>query len=303
MSTMRRAGEGRIAAAACAALLACATIVAPARADDSVVAEAERIARRDRALIEMRLRQMPAPVPGTPDLYAIAFAGDGDEHVFRNEALYFEDLATVRYGAAGRTLALVNHPRSLDGDPRPLATLENLRAALQGIGTLMDPDEDLLLLFVTTHGSRDHALSMRLEGHVDAGLRPAELREALDMSGIRHRLLIVSACFSGGFIPVLADPGTLVITAARHDRPSFGCGDSGSATWFGRALLVEGLNRDDGLVGAFEYARRQVARRETMEDVAPSYPQISLGTDLATRLQAWEASLERGPRLPYPHPL
>ena len=300
---MRRAGQGRIAAAACAALLACVALLAPAWADDGADAEAGRIARRDRALIEARLMQIPAQVPGTPDLHAIAVAGDGDEHVFRNEALYFEELATVRYGAAGRTLALVNHPRSLDGDPRPLATLENLRAALQGIGARMDPEEDLLLLFLTTHGSRDHALSMRLEGHVDAGLRPAELREALDASGIRHRLLIVSACFSGGFIPALADPSTLVITAARHDRPSFGCGDSGSATWFGRALLVEGLNRDEGLVGAFEYARRQVARRETMEDVAPSYPQISIGADIATRLDAWEASLARGPRLPYPHPL
>lgn len=302
MSAIRRTGPGPIAATACAALLACAAVVVPARADDSANAEAERIARRDRELIEARLRQMPAPVPGVPDLYAIAFAGDGDEHVFRNEALYFEELATVRYGAAGRTLALVNHPRSLDSDPRPLATLGNLRAALQGVGRLMDPDEDLLLLFLTTHGSPDHALSMRLEGHVDAGLRPAELREALDASGIRHRLLIVSACFSGGFIPALADPSTLVITAARHDRPSFGCGDSGSATWFGRALLVEGLNRDDGLVGAFDYAKRQVARRETMDDVEPSYPQISIGADIATRLQAWEAHLARRPRLPYPHP-
>ncbi|MGJ4728787.1 C13 family peptidase [Luteimonas sp. SDU101] len=246
---------------------------------------------------------MPPPEPGRPDLYAIAVAGDGDEDVFRNEALYFEQLVTARYGAGGRAMALVNHPRSLEEDPRPLATPANLRLALQGLGQLMDPEEDLLLLFITSHGSRDHALTLRLAGHGDAALRPAELREALDASGIRNRLLIVSACYSGGFIRDLAGPATLVITAARHDRPSFGCGDSGSATWFGRALLVEGFNRDEGLVGAFEYAKRQVARRETSEDVEPSFPQISIGEDIAARLRAWEARLVRGPHLPYPHPL
>src|SRR5690606_8754713 len=124
-----------------------------------------------------------------------------------------------------------------------------------------------------------------------------------DGSGIRNRLLIVSACFSGGFIPDLATPDTLVITAARHDRPSFGCGDSGSATYFGQALLVEGLNRDGGLVDAFDHARRQVGRREMREGHEPSFPQINVGDRIRARLDAWEAELMRGPPLAYPLPL
>lgn len=300
---MRRIRRRAFRVSMAAALLACAGLLAPvAAADIAKPATESAIAVRDRALIESRLRQMPPPVAGQPDLYALAFAGDGDEHVFRNEALYFEQLATVRYGAGGRALALVNHPGSLDADPRPLATVENLAHALAGIGKLMDPDEDLLLLFVTSHGSPGHALTVYLDGHVDTVLRPDALREALDASGIRHRLLIVSSCYSGGFIPGLAGPDTLLITAARFDRPSFGCGDTGSATWFGHALLVEGLNRDGGLVAAFEYARRQVERREKTEDVDPSHPQISIGADIFARLQAWEATLVPGPPLPYPHP-
>ena len=299
----RAALRGRAARVALALVL-CGSALLQARAASSGEAGAPPPdPERDRALIDARLAQMPAQRPGEVDLFALAFAGDGHEDVFRNEAAYFEALSTARYGAAGRALALVNHPDSLGRAPRPLATLDSLRHALDGIAARMDRDEDLLLLFLTSHGGRDHALTVSQPDRFDATLSPAQLREALDATGIRHRLLIVSACFSGGFIPALAAPDTLLITAARHDRPSFGCGDTASATYFGRALLVEGLNRDGGLLDAFAYARRQVARRELMEGHEASFPQIHVGERIRTRLQAWEASLVRGPPLPYPHPL
>ncbi len=284
---------------ACLLAVACLAGHATAAADEAI----DPVALRDRALIEARLAQMPAQQAGRVDLFALSFAGDGNEDVFRNEAAYFETLATARYGAGGRALALVNHPDSLAAAPRPLATLDNLRHALQGIAARMDPEEDLLLLFVTSHGSPGHELTVSLADRFDTTLSPQQLRAALDDAGIRHRLLIVSACYSGGFIPVLAAPDTLVVTAARHDRPSFGCGDSTSATYFGRALLVEGLNRDGGLLDAFDYARRQVSRRETMEGHESSYPQIWIGEEIRARLHAWEAGLVRGPVLAYPHPL
>ena len=265
--------------------------------------DAQPHAARDRALIDERLARMPAQRPGQADLFAIAFAGDGRENVFRNEAAYFEALATARYGAGGRTLALVNHPDSLGRTPRPLATLDSLRHALAGIAARMDPQEDMLLLFLTSHGRREHVLVVNQPDEFEDSLSPADLRSALDDAGIRHRLLIVSACFSGGFIPALATPDSVVITAARHDRTSFGCGDATSATYFGRALLVEGMNRDGGLLDAFAYAQRQVARRERMEGHDSSYPQIHIGENIRARLQAWEATLEREPPLAYPHPL
>jgi len=271
-------------------------------AGDQATAPDEATAR-DRALIDDRLSRMPPQRPGQVDLFALAVAGDGRENVFRNEAAYFEDLATARYGAQGRTLALVNHPDSVGPTPRPLATPDSLRHALTGIAARMDPDEDILLLFATSHGKRPHALVLHQPGAFDLSLTPTDLRAALDDAGIRHRVLVVSACFSGGFIPALAGPDSIVITAARRDRSSFGCGDATSATWFGRALLVEGLNRDGGLLDAFAYAQRQVERREKMEGHAPSHPQIHVGEALRARLLAWEAQLERGPPLPYPHPL
>lgn len=279
------------------ALAICWSWAGPAAADDG----ASALAARDIALIDARLDAMPAQRPGIPDLYAIGVAGDGRENVFRNEVAYFETLVDARFGADGRTIALVNHPDSLEAVPRPLATAGNLRHALAGIARAMDREQDLLLLFLTTHGNRDHTLALSMPQRFDATLSPRQLRDALDEAGIGNRVVVVSACFSGGFVPVLASPDTVVMTAARRDRTSFGCGDTASATWFGRALLVEGMNRDGGLLEAFDYAKRQVSRRETMEGFKPSEPQLSVGEAVLPRLQAWEATLAPAPRVPYPY--
>lgn len=261
----------------------------------------DAIATRDLALIDGTLAAMPAQRAGVPDLYVVGFAGDGNENVFRNEVAYLGTLATRRLDAGGRTISLVNHPDSLGQDERPLATLDNLRHALSGVATAMDPAEDLLLLYITTHGSPKFELSVSLPGHFDTSIRPAALRKALDDAGIRHRVLVVSACYSGGFISALRDPDTVVITAARSDRPSFGCGDTTPATYFGRALLIEGMNRGEGLVDTFDYARRQIRRREKAENLTPSEPQIDVGQNARNWLQAWESTLQPAAIVPYPY--
>lgn len=271
----------------------------PASTDTS----ASALARRDLALLEQQLATMPASRPGHPDLYVIGFAGDGNEDVFRNEVDYLDTLASKRLDADGRVIGLVNHPDSLQRTPRPLATLANLRIALDGIGARMDRNEDILLLYITTHGSEDHQLAVQLEGQLDTGLSPKQLRGALDHAGIDYRVLVVSACYSGGFIPALRGPRTLVLTAARRDRPSFGCGSESTVTWFGRAWLVEGLNRDSDPVEAFQYAKRQISRREAMEEFEPSFPQSDIGKGIVGQLRAWQATLPATAAVPYPHPI
>ena len=271
------------------------TIQADAREDDNPFAE------RDGRLIDAALAAMPAQRPGVPDVYVLGFAGDGGENVFGNEVAYLETLMSQRYGAAGRTIALINRPDSPERGKRPLATLANLRRALAGMGAAMAADEDLLFLYITTHGTRKHALTVRLPGHFDTAIMPGPLRAALDDAGIRNRILVVSACYSGGFVPALQGPDTIVLAAARRDRPSFGCGDASSATYFGRALLIEGMNRDGGLLEAFEYARRQIARREKLDELTPSQPQVDIGKDALRMLQAWESTLPPAPTVPYPY--
>ena len=111
-----------------AALLGLAALVLlPACAED------ESVSQRDRRLLAADVAALAPQRPGSVDLYVVGFAGDSTEDVFRNEVAYLDTLASNRFGARG-VVTLVNHFDSLTSAPRPLATLENLRIALAGVG-------------------------------------------------------------------------------------------------------------------------------------------------------------------------
>ncbi|MGH8033385.1 MAG: C13 family peptidase [Luteimonas sp.] len=289
---MKRAG-----AVCCFALAALIAAVSPSSSADADAT----LAARDHRLLDAAFAAMPAQRPGRSDLYVVGFAGDGHEDVFRNEVLYLDVLMSTRFDARGRVVTLVNHAGSLGATPRPLATLDNLRGALARIGRAMDRDQDLLLLFVTTHGTSDHKLVLQLYPLIEGALTPEQLRAALDDAGIRHRVLVVSACYAGGFVPALRGPDTLVIAAARFDRTSFGCGSESAATYFGRAWMIEGLNRSTSFIAAYDYATRRIAQRERAEDYEPSLPQIAVGANIGRRLRDWEATLSKTAAVPYPY--
>lgn len=259
------------------------------------------IPQRDRRLLDEAFATLAPQRAGVADLYVVGFAGDGHEDVFRNEVGYLADLMSRRFGARDRVVTLVNHADSFGPAPRPLATLATLRDTLVRLGRVMDREEDLLLLYMTMHGTEDHYLVLQLAPVVEQTIDPAQLRAALDASGIRHRVVVVSACYAGGFIPALQDRSTLVIAAARADRTSFGCGTESTATYFGRAWLVEGLNATTDFIEAYHAATGRIAAMELAEAVPPSFPQIDIGAGIPPKLEAWRAGLVAGPPLPYPY--
>lgn len=256
---------------------------------------------RDHILLERDFSALLPQRPGKPDLYVLGFAGDGEENVFRNEVVYLKSLFERRFGAQGRVLTLINHPDSLRNSPEALATYDNLYDSLARIGKIMDRDQDLLLLYLTMHGTEDHELAVQLQPMIEDWLTPEDLRIALGDAGIRNRIVVISACYSGGFVPALRGPDTLMVTAARADRASFGCGSESEATYFGRAWLVDGLNRTTNFIAAYDIASTFIARRERREDFEPSLPQIDVGARIGKRLQAWEASLAPGKPVAYPY--
>ncbi len=257
---------------------------------------------RQRALIESALAALAPQRPGQPDLYVVGVGGDSTEDVFRNEAVYLEALMSKRFGARGRVLTLINHSDSLNGPPRPLATLDNLRSALAGVGNTMDREQDVLLLFMTMHGTAEHQLFVQMPPFYFDLIDPRQLRKALDDAGIRNRVLVISACYSGGFVPALKDDNTLVLTAAHKNRTSFGCGADSDITYFGRAWLVDALNQTTDFVAAFETAKALIAEREDAEDFRPSRPQIAIGKAIIPRLEAWQSQLVPGPKVAFTLP-
>ncbi|WP_158637212.1 hypothetical protein [Arenimonas daejeonensis] len=138
------------------------------------------------AALDRDLAALAPQRPGHIDLYVLGVAGDGSEEVFRNEVLHLENLAARRLDAAGRVLVLANHDNLPVQRPLPLASEASLRRALAGIGATMDPDEDVLLLYLSSHGTEDHEFLLRRGDQPDGLLTPKRLRAAWTMpaSGI-----------------------------------------------------------------------------------------------------------------------
>ncbi|HWU78357.1 MAG TPA: C13 family peptidase [Rhodanobacter sp.] len=243
------------------------------------------------------LARLGPRISGKPNLYLITFAGDGGEDVFRNEAEYAAQLFTKRFGPSAHSLVLENNPASLA--THPLADWSNLEGALAGVHQVMQPDQDILILYVTSHGSEDHTLL------VDMDPLPLDQIDAQDLAGIlaahpfKWKVLVINACYSGGFIPTLRGPGTLVLTAARADRSSFGCGSESDITYFGHAWLVDGLNHTDNFVDAFKQAQADISRWEQQDKLTPSEPQIDIGSDISMQLAQWRKAITPGPALPF----
>jgi hypothetical protein len=219
------------------------------------------------------------------DLYFVGFAADATEDVFRKDVEAARRVMDEKWGTGDRSVALVNNPRTLL--TTPAATLTHLRESLEEIAAAMDVDEDVVMIYLASHGSRDGTLETRLPPLELVPITPAQVRAALDDAGIRYRVVVVSACYAGTWVDALADDDTAVVAAAHAGRQSFGCGHGSESTFFGEAFFQEGMAKAASLDEAFEAARAGVERREREHGHAPpSDPQIRIGRGIAPKLDA-----------------
>lgn len=249
----------------------------------------EQLFHAQDGLLAAHLAALQPPRAGLADLYFVGFAPDGTEDVFGSELRTVAELMQQRFDTGGRTLLFSNDPSTLGR--LPVASATNLRSALAHLGTIMDPDEDLLFLYLSSHGSADGTLAVELPPLELFQIRPAALARMLHASRIKWKVLVISACYSGGFIEPLKDENTLVITATDADNQSFGCGNGQKLTWFGKAYFDEALRRTRSFVEAFGLARIELARREREQRFVASNPQIYVGAAMRAKLRALEARL------------
>ena len=230
-------------------------------------------------------RELAAVKPGRRgviDIYFIGIGGYADQDVFMKEINAVSRLFQERFATGGKTIRLVNNRKTLDSSP--VASVTSLRASLMRVGEVMDKDEDLLFLFLTSHGSQTHRFSLDLWPLQLQELEPVKLRALLDESGIRNRVIIVSACYSGGFVNSLKDENTLVISASAVDKNSFGCSNEAEWTYFGKAYFDEALRKTHSFVDAFESAKPVIAEWEKKEGYIASEPQMALGETIKPKL-------------------
>ena len=235
-----------------------------------------------------RVQKAPS---GAPAVYFVGFAGDGAQGVFRREAQFASEAFGRRFGSGPRSVLLIN-----DIDDRnswPLASVSGLAQTLKVLAGRMNPDEDVLVLFLTSHGSED-GLEVENGTLPLAQLAPGDLRSALDASGIRWRVVVVSACYAGVFIDELKSETTAILTAADAAHSSFGCEEDRELTWFGEAFLKDALPGASSLEEAFHKASSLIARREETEHETHSNPQLSMGGLIRRKLGELKAEKAAG---------
>ena len=239
------------------------------------------------------LSSLPPQRPGVVDTYILS-ASFWNDPVFEAEAKEAAAILGRRYDAADRTIILSAGRGPGAARNYPAATPNNFQAALGKIGAMIDPGEDLVILFMTSHGAQDGTVAIQERGRMEGGLRVLPLRASLQQAGIRNKIIIVSACFSGHFIaPFISDPGAIVLTAAGADRTSFGCEPNRDWTYFGDALFNHALRGGAGLVDSYNDALKLIAvwendlrakwealpaaqKRQSPEPL-PSNPQSNIG--------------------------
>jgi hypothetical protein len=172
--------------------------------------------------------------------------------------------------------------------PRPDQT--DIDRVYEALSTLSAQAQDGCLVYFTSHGGPD--------GVVVANdlMAPGTLGAMLDQAcGRRPTIVILSACFSGVFVPELAAPNRMVLTAARADRSSFGCGAANRYPYFDDCFLRSFPTAHDfrALGPAVQAC---VARREIETGMAPpSEPQLSIGAALRPLLPLYALPTTGGP--------
>jgi hypothetical protein len=201
----------------------------------------------------------------------VSFGLFGDQGVFRSEATGAAQVVAGRFETGPIN---VEYNSKKGGN----ATIEALTRSLQAAANRLDTEKDVLFLILTSHGSPD-GLAIKA-GRLTETLTPSRLGDMLARTGVRHKVVVISACYSGVFIPRLANPDVLVITAADANHPSFGCQDKAKWTYFGDAFFNVALRQAASVRDAFLDASLLVRRRERRERFEPSNPQMAGGENV-----------------------
>lgn len=204
---------------------------------------------------------------------ALLVAADDAEPVFDNgvDALR---RSLLSFGVAPADIAVLKADAR---QPGAVATKANFDRAVAG---LSGPAGTGCFVYLTSHGIEGRGLFAAAE---DAVIPPAYLAQALDGACAgRPTVLVTSGCYSGVYTdtPALTTPDRIVLTAARADRPSFGCGTGDRYTYYDQCFL-DSLKRGAAWTAIAADVSGCVARRERAKDFQPSQPQSAFGRNVA----------------------
>ena len=206
-------------------------------------------------------------------------AGDNAEPVFDN-AVTMLTRWLEQLGEPAADIHRLSAGRSADPSVEPA----RIDKVLHEIASLQPRPGERCLVFITSHGEHDEGVWLAADHDF---LRPDELARALSYGCARvPTVVVISACYSGIFAaPAMRAPNRIILTAARGDRPSFGCQANRTYTVFDQCLLGT-LTRAETWRAVYKANSDCVRWHEKRLGVRPSQPQASFGAavqDLTVR--------------------
>jgi Peptidase C13 family len=235
--------------------------------------------------------------PGIVDAYVLVAGLDADP-VFQKESAETAKVLARRFGAESRSIWLA----SGRGNDAAQASPANIAASLAAIAAKMDKSEDVLILYTTSHGNEKIGIVYKDETGSFGMISPRRLASLIKELGIKRKLVMISACYSGIFVEPLASDHSIIITAASDSRSSFGCTPGNDWTFFGDALINNALRSPQSLSLAAKQAKLLITKWEKKLDLKSSDPHTSFGDKTPEWLSALEARMPKEATLPIGRP-
>ncbi len=239
--------------------------------------------QRSEQLWSEQLNQVPAQADNTraPRLWVLAAGLHDNSKAFEGDVLAMQEaLSRLNPNAVVLTL---NNPHAGGELKRPFGTPDNLRRALQTMGSRMRSG-DTALVFISTHGHINR-LAVAAGNQELPAMTGQDLNQMLAPLVPHATGVIVSACHSGSLIPALRSPNRWVMTAAAADRNSFGCNFHGKQTFFVQALLKNMDEADNDLPSWSAATNKTVLMMEQAQRLSPhSNPQLWIGPSMQQQL-------------------
>jgi hypothetical protein len=224
------------------------------------------------------LAPAPAAAQSFSDWAAVVVAGDWRAHGGKPTEAFDNarrDVSTALIGLGFRRENLRQFSVKPQNDTTTNPGLSEANAVYDALDEATATARGGCLIYFTSHGDPSGVLVG------EDILAPRVLGQMVDQTcGQRPTVVVISACFSGVFVPPLAGPNRMVLTAARKDRSSFGCGEADRYPYFDDCFLSSAKGSLD-FGGLGRAVQACVATREIKEGMKPpSQPQLSIGSDL-----------------------
>jgi hypothetical protein len=223
----------------------------------------------------------PASAAGFGNWAVLIVAGDNHAHDGSHAEVFDNARRDLAKAFAGIGFSRANMAQ-FSVEPGSDAQETDIGGIANGFWDLTSKAPGGCLIYFTSHGVYDPPGILTN----DAIWAPDKFGTMVNNAcGSKPAVIVMSACFSGAFVPFLQGPNRIVFTAARPDRTSFGCGNDLKYTFFDQCFL-ESLPKSGDFPGLAQATTACVARREQREHIGPpSEPQLSIGSNVAYTLR------------------